>query len=155
LHENLAGRRCSTHKAKRGVISAGKPTLAKNSARVQQCRTREIIEGERNHWRFHLNPAGPTAKPSGKPALAGLGDVMPRVHARGRRRVNKSQKAEVRDRRSQIRSQMSEIRFENERGRIFHHASEHCSDFTALFREARTIAFREISAIAGEIEPTL
>src|SRR4029077_13936521 len=58
-----------------------KTPFAKNRATVQQCRTREIVEGKRNHRRFHLDPAGPAAKPPRHPALGRGWDVMPEVHA--------------------------------------------------------------------------
>jgi hypothetical protein len=79
--KNFSGGGLFSHETKRRVISAGKTAFAKNSATVQQCRTREIVEGKRNHRRFHLDPAGPAAKPPRHPALGESWDVMPEVHA--------------------------------------------------------------------------
>src|SRR5213592_204934 len=75
--KNFSGWGLFPHETKRRVISAGKTAFAKNSASVQQCRTREIIKGERDHRGFHLNPAWPAAKPPGKTALEWLGNPGP------------------------------------------------------------------------------
>jgi hypothetical protein len=42
---------------------------------------------------------------------------------------------------------------QNERGRIIDHAPKHRSTFLAFFNYVGMIAFRQISAIASEIEP--
>ena len=77
------------------------------------------------------------------------------------------QRSEVRDQKSALGDQRSatsgqrpdgcasgrKLIFHNERRRITDHASKHCSDFMALVREGCMIRFRQIFAIASEIEP--
>jgi hypothetical protein len=55
----------------------------------------------------------------------------------------------VRDQRSEIRR-----RPKDEGGRITDHASEHCTNFMTLFGEDCMIAFRQIAAVMGEVEPS-
>jgi hypothetical protein len=41
---------------------------------------------------------------------------------------------------------------QDKRRRIIDHASEHCSDLSALFNQDRMLCLRQIEAVAGEIE---
>src|ERR1043166_1193617 len=73
----------------------------------------------------------------------------------GRRRRTPSRSREVRGQRSEVRCQRSDVRLQNERRGIIDHASKHCSDLMTLGREGCMIRFRQIFAIASEIEPAI
>src|SRR5207253_1073069 len=67
--EDFTSRVLLAHQTKGGVICAVEAVLPQYGATIRQGRTREIVEGERDHRHLQLDPTWPPAKPPGGAAL--------------------------------------------------------------------------------------